>query len=66
MMHLCLFDRPFVLLTLMAKSWELCPSNKVPDCHQTSASNILRIKEKGNQIGVSECRQGLTRKQNVS
>jgi len=51
-MHLGLFDRPLVLLRLMAKSWETCPSNKVPVCPDTS--NILRVKEKGNQIGVPQ------------
>jgi len=44
MMPLGLFDRPFVPLRLMAKSWEPCPSIKVPDCPLTA--NILRVKEK--------------------
>jgi hypothetical protein len=47
------FDGPFVSLTQMSKSWELCPFYNVLDCSQTWIYNCLRVQEKGTQIIMS-------------
>jgi hypothetical protein len=65
-MHVGLFNRPFMSLKVMSKSWEPCPFNKVSDISHSYTSNILRVKEQGTHIGVFECRQGFTLTHNVS
>jgi hypothetical protein len=51
---------------LMSMSWEPYSFTKVPDCPQTQTSNILRVQEKGTQIGMSVCCQSITVTQNVN
>ena len=33
----------------------VCPLNKVPDYSQIQMSNILRVQEKGIQVGMCKC-----------
>jgi hypothetical protein len=48
------------------KSQEPCPSEEVPDCPQTQASNVLRVQEEGSHINMpGECHQGFTLTQHM-
>ena len=49
-----LLGRPAVPHNLLFISWEPCSFTTVPDYPQTWNSDILRVQEKGAQIGVSE------------
>ena len=65
-MQVGLFDRPFVPLNLMSKSWDLCSLIKFQIYPRLKTANIIRVQEKGTQIGMSECLQGFILTPNVS